>query len=404
MSTSVDARRRGAPADAGDGGLAEALAPDRHELRAAGRARFDLSRRDFLSALGGGIAVLCLGGGTRALPAELDASHVFGAPLEADDVVSAWLHIAADGAVTVFTGKVEVGQGARTSLAQAVADELRVPLESVTLVMGDTDRTPFDMGTFGSRTTPTMIPQLRRAAAAARAELLRLAAERWGVDASGLEARDGAVRERGGGRRVAYGELTRGQELVRTIAADEAITSPAGWTVTGTPVPRVGAREIITGRHRYTPDWTLPGMLHGKVLRPTAFEAKLTRLDTSAAESMPGVRVVRDGAGSDGLPTFVGVAAPDATTAARALAAIRAEWRAAPQPSSAEIFEYLKRNAVDAAAVAGGEGDGRGASHEVGSVEPGLRAAAHRLEARYTTAYIAHVPLEPRAAVARWEG
>ncbi|HET9986079.1 MAG TPA: molybdopterin cofactor-binding domain-containing protein, partial [Longimicrobiales bacterium] len=389
---------------ANDGGVAEALAPDRHELREAGTTRFDVSRRDFLSALGGGIAVLCVGGGARALPAELDPAHVFGASLDADDDVSAWLHIAADGAVTVFTGKVEVGQGARTSLAQAVADELRVPFESVAMVMGDTARTPFDMGTFGSRSTPTMIPQLRRAAATARAELLRLAASRWGVDAGGLEARDGAVLERDGARRVAYGELTRGEELVRMIAPDVEISPPSGWTVSGTPVPKVGAREIVTGRHRYTPDLTLPGMLHGKVLRPSAFDARLTRLDTSAAESIPGVRVVRDGAGPDGLPAFVGVVASDAPTAARALAQVRAEWRAEPQPSSKEIFDYLKRNAGDASVPAGGEGGGRGSAFEAGSIEQGLGGAAHRLEARYTTAYIAHVPLEPRAAVARWEG
>ena len=114
--------------------------------------------------------------------------------------IDAWLHIGEDGAVTASTGKVEVGQNARTSLTMAVADELELPVESVRLVMGDTDHVPFDMGTFGSRTTPTMVPQMRRAAAAARALLLGLAAEKWGVDRGSLETAGGKVTHAATGR------------------------------------------------------------------------------------------------------------------------------------------------------------------------------------------------------------
>ena len=152
-----------------------------------GRPRsLQLARRDFLKVLGGGLLV-CL---TRTSAWTQESGRAFGGH-ELPKDVSAWLHIAVDGQVKVFTGKVEVGQNIRTSLAQLVAEELKVPFDAITMIMGDTDLTPWDMGTFGSRTTPTMGPQLRIMAAAARETLLDMAAQRWHVDPTTLTAAEG---------------------------------------------------------------------------------------------------------------------------------------------------------------------------------------------------------------------
>ena len=189
--------------------------------------------------------------------------------------MSAWLHIAADGHVKVFTGKVEVGQNIRTSLAQLVAEELKVPFEAITMVMGDTDLTPWDMGTFGSRTTPTMGPQLRTMAVAARQMLLEIAAQRWGVPAVNLMAADGKVTDRQNARSLGYGELTRGEQLVKTVSTEDRLTPSSEWKIAGTPVPKAEGRDFVTGKHKYPSDIVRPGMMFGAVLRPEGFNAKL---------------------------------------------------------------------------------------------------------------------------------
>ena len=156
------------------------IEPERYEFWESGWD-FDLARRDFLRVLGGGLLVLCLGQNDEAQEPGRQGRRGggqrrgFGQPLPRE--IDAWVHVGEDGAVTASTGKVEVGQNARTSLTMAVADELNLTVDAVKLVMGDTDHVPYDMGTFGSRTTPTMVPQMRRAAAAARGLLLGLAAQ-----------------------------------------------------------------------------------------------------------------------------------------------------------------------------------------------------------------------------------
>src|SRR6202162_4008906 len=345
---------------------------------------FDVDRRAFLKFLGGGMLV-CLAA-PRARAQESGRSSGGGRELPKD--AGAWLHIGFDGAVTAFTGKVEVGQNIRTSLAQQVAEELRVPLDSIRIVMGDTDLTPWDAGTFGSRTTPTMGPQLRAAAATAREQLLDLAAERWQTDRAKLTASGGKISNPATSQALAYGELTRGQTLVRVIGADPAVSPAREWKVAGRPAPKVDGRDFVTGKHQYTSDLTRPGMLHGKVLRPAGFKAAFVSLDAGQAEKIPGVRVVRDG-------DFVGVVAPDLWTAERAMAAIRTQWNVPPQPSGKELFEYLKKNE---------ETGGRDARQIKGSVEQGMASADFKLAQTYTVEHIAHAPLEPRAAVAEWNG
>ncbi|HEY7511711.1 MAG TPA: molybdopterin cofactor-binding domain-containing protein, partial [Vicinamibacteria bacterium] len=363
----------------------EPFEPERYELTAGPAYRFEVDRRAFVKLLGTGLVVWL---GANAAGAQPRDGGGDGAPEE----IAAWLHVAADGTITAYTGKVEFGQDIRTSLTQAVAEELRAPLDAVRLVMGDTDLTPFDMGTFGSRTTPVMAPQLRKMAAAAREALVDLAAERWGVGRESLRVEGGRVAEAAGGRSAGFGELTDGRKLVRR-AAEVAITPPGGWTIAGRSVPKVNARELVTGAHRYTSDLTRPGMWHGKVLRPPAVGATLGSLDDAAAKAT-GAVVVRDGG-------FAGVAAPTPVAARRALQELRAEWKAgAAMASQAELFASLKTTPPPA----GERGSRPSPAHETGSVAPALAGAAHRLQQSYTVAYIAHAPLEPRAAVAEWTG
>ena len=175
-------------------------------------------------------------------------------------------------------------------------------MSSIRMVMGDTALTPFDMGTFGSQTTPRMWPQIRKAAATAREMLIDLASQKWTVERATVKIADGKVTA--GNRSAGFGELTKGQKLEQTIPTSAALTPATEWKVAGTRWRRSAAREIVTGAHKYAYDMKRPGMLHGKVLYPPSFGATLKSLDSAAAEAMPGVKVVREG-------DFVGVTAPD---------------------------------------------------------------------------------------------
>jgi nicotinate dehydrogenase subunit B len=365
------------------------LEPERYELRAAAPYRFDLGRRDFFKFLGAGVLVVSVlkpaaiaqeSGGARqrrgeSLPKEIDA----------------WLHIGEDGKVTVYTGKAEMGQNIRTSLSQAVAEELHVPIEQVALVMGDTQLTPFDMGTFGSRTTPTMNLQLRKVAAAARETLVGLAAVQWQMDRQGLVAADGKITDPKNKRSVKYAELTKGQQITQSVASEQALIPASEWKVAGQSARKVDGLDFVTGRHRYPSDQKLPDMLYGKVLRPPAFDATLISVDVQKAEQM-GAVVVHDG-------NFVGVAAPNSQLAISAVEAIPTEWKSGPQPSNKELFDYLRKNTVE-----GKDPTGDGDRYDAGAVDQALNSADHKLQQTYTVSYIAHTPLEPRAAVAKWDG
>lgn len=350
------------------------LEVERYELHAGPVYSFEPDRRDLFKLLGGGLVVLLAiksnlhaqesgrGGRSRALPED----------------IAAWLHIAESGAITVFTGKAEVGQNIRTSLAQAIAEELHTSTTRISLVMGDTMLTPYDMGTFGSRTTPIMSPQLHKVAAAAREMLIDLAAAQWKVAAATLVVKDGQVRNPANGAALPFGELTKGKKLTKSISSDVRVTPAKDWQIAGHNLLKVNARSIVTGKEKYTSDMKLPGMLHGRVIRPNSFNAKLLSADLKAAEKIPGVVAVQDG-------EFIGVACDDSAKLNRAAEAIKTEWKQIPQPGSRELDTWLK-------------------SHPGATIQWKPIVADQQVAASYSLPYIAHVPLETRSAVAQWEG
>jgi isoquinoline 1-oxidoreductase len=244
------------------------------------------------------------------------------------------------------------------------------------------------MGTFGSMTTPRMAPQLARAAATAREMLIDQAAAQSKVDRGTLAARDARVVSTDG-RSISYGELTKGQALTGTIPAAPPVDSRDKWSVRGTPAKKVSGRDFVTGTHQYSPDVVRPEMVYGRLIRPDSYGASLASVDDSRARALPGVTVVRDG-------DFLGVVAPTERGAVRAAAAVQASWRPGPsQPSADTVFDYFKK----ASSAEGGRGS---APYVVGDVATVARDA-RRFQASYRIPYIAHVPLEPRAAVAEWK-
>ncbi len=303
----------------------------------------------------------------------------------------AWVHIGTDSAITAFTGKVEAGQGTRTALALLVAEELAVPLAAVTVAMADTDAAPFDYGTFGSRSMPHAAPPLRAAAAGALRLLKDMAAARFGLAADHLKAADGVIAGPDGAPSASYGELVAGLRRAELVPADEPVTPAAAWRSAGRPVRAAGSASVVTGAKQFPADLRVDGMLHGCVLRPPAHGATLRHADTAAAEQMPGVQVIRAG-------SLIGVTAGDLATARQALAAIKADWIEPARPGPAELDSYLREHPV--------VGDGWMAPFREQSGDPdaALASAALRLDGEYRAAYVAHVPLEPRVAIASWDG
>ncbi|MEJ1239398.1 molybdopterin cofactor-binding domain-containing protein [Chryseolinea sp. T2] len=334
-----------------------------------------IRRRSFLKIMGGGLAVLFTA---------VNVHGEGGVTLAEDSELESWIHIGANGQITVLTGKAEVGQNIRTSLAQIVAEELDVPMESIEMIMGDTALTPFDRGTFGSRSIPYMGPQLRKAAATARQHLLELAARKWKVNTESLTTEDGKVIHASSKQSATFGSLTEGKKMLERIREDIAVKPVSKWSIAGKSISKVRGETFITGKHRYVSDMRLPDMLYGKVLRPASYGSRLVSIDYSAAEAIPGVKVFRDG-------DFVGVCAPSHRVADRAARLIKAQWSTvSAQPSHENIFNYLKSKQ---------EAAGKAVPS---SLNAAFAKAPVSIDKSFTVDYIAHAPLEPRAGLAQW--
>jgi isoquinoline 1-oxidoreductase len=338
---------------------------ERYELSEAPAYLFRVSRRQFLEIAGAGLLIVA------SQPSAEGQRQGGGGTLEAR------LHIGEDGRITILTGKIEEGQGARTELAIAAAEELQVTVDQIRMMMADTDVTPNDGTTAGSRSTPSTVPVVRKAAAAAR-ELL-----------AGLAATDPS-------RKFTYQDLAQSPELAKAkaqpLAADVKLIPSSEWQVLGRSQHRLNARDLVTGEHKFPSDIKRPGMWHGAVMRPPSFGATLVSVDTNAAKSLGEITTVRDG-------EFAGCAAPTSYLARKGAQVLTAtaKWKEKPHPSSDTLFDHLKEHAQS------GESGGRNRPRVEGDVDKALSGAGKRLQAAYTAAYIQHAPMEPRAAVAEWE-
>jgi isoquinoline 1-oxidoreductase len=299
-----------------------------------------------------------------------------------------WLLVRPDGRVTVFAGKVEYGQNIRTGLAVEVADELRVPLANVEVVLGDTAQVPWDMGTFGSQSTARVGFHLRLAAATAREVLLELASRRLDLPREDLVLGDGSIASNADpGRVLSYAELLADESIERELDQEAPLTEPSDFSVMGSDVARIDAEARVTGRAVYSQDLQRPGMLFARILRAPSFGAHLVSADTSVAERMPGVvSVVRE-------DDLVAVLAEDDESADRAIAEVQARWEGGAEGSTIDIPRILAETKRDPVPV-----------QSSGDTEAAFRSADNVLETTYFGPHISTLPMEPRAAVAEWDG
>jgi nicotinate dehydrogenase subunit B len=301
--------------------------------------------------------------------------------------LDAWLAVGADGKVTVYCGKVELGTGVETALSQIVAEELDVPFEWISMVMGDTALCPNQGPTVGSQSIYRAGPQLRAAAAEARQMLLELAAAQLGGDAAQLGAAEGFV-VTPDGRRISYAELVGGRKLKRALSGSATPKSPDRHTIVGKPVPRVELPAKVYGTHVYMQNLRMRGMLHGRVVRPPMPEAQLEGVDEASVKALPGnVRVVVKG-------NFVGVVADREEQAIRAARALKVRWRQGVElPKMADMPEFTRATPSRERVL-----------QSTGSVGPALAAAAKTLKAQYYVPHQMHASIGPSCAIASVTG
>lgn len=338
-----------------------------------------LSRRDFLKISGCGVFVFFSTGIYSAIDVQQRGRSY---PTD----FNAYLKIGDDGRVSLFCSKIEMGQGIITSMAQMLAEELDVTLDSIDMVMGDTMLCPWDSGTTGSRSTKYFGPPLRKAGAEARAILLQIASEQLNITPERLVVKNGVVSDKmNAAIKVTYAKLVKGKQIDRHISG-VPIKSISEHTICGTPTMRTDAMAKVTGEAKFASDIKLPGMLYAKVLRPPAHDATLESVDVSKALNITGAIVIQ----KDGL---IAVLHENPELAAYALALVSAKWNVPePKVDNQSIFDYLKKAAPD------------GRVHvEKGSLPDGHAAAKQRVESEFYNHYVAHAPTEPYAVLAHVE-
>jgi len=343
-----------------------------------------LSRREFVEQSGLLVVGFAMSRSLRFVPGEAPSSTMAPAANQLDS----WLTVAADGSVTVFSGKVELGTGVSTALRQIVAEELDVPFDRIAWVQGDSDRTVDQGSTVGSQTIKRGGAQLRQAAAEARAALLELASPKLGAPVDSLVVANGVVSVRGAGdRRVTYGELVGGRRFERTVTGKAKVKSPSEYSIVGKPMARVELPAKMTGRHVYLHDLRVDGMLHGRVVRPTSIGAKLLSVDDSALRDIRGARLVRKA-------DFLGVVAEQEIDAIRAAKALKTTWSESQTlPEQQALHDALmKIPATDRV------------SADSGDVLASIARAAKKISARYQWPFQMHASIGPSCAVADVRG
>jgi len=362
-----------------------------HRSAARAKQTGGVSRRGFLKA-SGMLTVAFSMWGADALVNIDPALGQFGVGVAPGsprgDRVDSWLAIAADGSVTGYTGKQELGQGIVTAQAQLVAEEMCLPFARVKIVAADTAYTPDEGYTSGSRSHPTNFnnANLAQAAATAREALVRLASERLGVPAAQLTARDGAIFVTADpAKRVSYGELIAGKKLNLTVDPAAQRRAPADWTVLGKPIPRIDIPALAFGQFEFVHNVKVPGMLHGKVVRPPCVGATVMSVDESSVAGMPGVArvVVRK--------NFVGVVAEKPWQAIQAAQKLKVAWTGGSGlPKQADYYDYLRKQTPVRDALAVDSGD----------VDQTMRSAATVVKATYHHPFQMHGSMGSSCAVA----
>jgi nicotinate dehydrogenase subunit B len=343
-----------------------------------------VNRRRFTAGLGAIVVAFSLDPRDALAQAQAPAQPRLPGSLQANRRLDAWLRINADGTATVFTGKVELGQGILTALRQIAAEELDLPPARIAMVSGDTGRTPNEGQTAGSQSVENSGTALRMAGAEVRAILIDLAAKRFGVGADTLKVTDGTITA-ADGRSVGYGELAAAVDLKREATASVAPKPVASHRIVGHSIPRYDIPAKVSGGAAFVQDVRLPGMVHGRVVRPPRYGATLQSVDDAAAKALPGViAVVRDG-------SFLGVVAEREEQAIKARAALAgsARWTAGPElPEPARIHDHIKSLPAKDTVI--------------GVKEAPVPAGARTLEATYTKPYLAHASIGPSAALAEF--
>lgn len=339
---------------------------------------FLLNRRNFIKITGSGIFVFFAVGNIDILA----QPGGFGRGYPTD--FNAYLRIGEDGRVTCFSGKIEMGQGIITSLAQMLAEELDVTLTSVDMVMGDTSLCPFDFATVGSRTTKFFGPPLRKAAAEARTVLIQMATEKLNVNQNRLYTENGIIRDRENpGIKISYGQLAKGKRVERHLKEDEVAIKPhSKHRISGKAFLKTDSLEKVTGKAKFAGDTHLPGMLYAKILRPPAHNAKLTKVDVSAAKKIKGVVIIEE---KDLIAALHEI--PEEADKARDK--IKAEYEVPEKElNNRNIFEYLENKAPAGQIVT-----------QKGNVDNGRKQAAISIESKFLNQYVAHAPIETHTAV-----
>ncbi len=337
-----------------------------------------LDRREFLKNLGGGIIIVFsisqMGFLTACKPRNGNELPEF----------NAYLRVKEDGRVDCFSGKIEMGQGITTSLRQILADELEVGIDKIDIIMGDTELCPHDDGTWGSMTSRFHDPLIRAAAAEAREVLKKLAAEKLGIPVEQLKAENGIIfAESDRNKNVTYGELTKGRKIVQTINEKPVLKKPNQFKVIGKSHRRLDSELKVTGKALYSSDIRLDGLLYARIVRPPAHGSKLISVDTSAAEAIQGVKVLKDG-------DFIVVLHASPEIAEQAVSQVKAEWeKPASKANNETIFEYILKTATDSKI-----------SHQGGNLENGKKESEFLFEHEYHDGYKAHATIETHAATA----
>jgi nicotinate dehydrogenase subunit B len=335
------------------------------------------TRRDFLKAGGALVVSFALVGRM----AEAEAADAMGKTV-APDEVDGFLAIDGKGAVTAYSGKVDLGTGVCTALTQIVAEELDVPMARVTIIQGDTALTPDQGISSGSLSIQNGGMQLRRAAATARQALLREAAKRLNATPDQLAIADGVIKSPAGAG-LSYGELIGGRNFALKLDKDAPAKDPASYRLVGTPVARLDIPAKVTARFTYAQDFRLPDMLHGRVIRPPAIGATLQSVDDSAVRDIPGVKVVRQG-------NFLAVVAETEWGAIKAMRLVKANWSSwEGLPDQAKLWDYIRGVKIAKDEV----------TSDVGNAATALGQGAKRLKATYNFAIHTHGSIGPSCAV-----